>query len=137
LEAISQCYAAHGDTWRRHLSVLSAEVEELLRRHHLHVGIKVRVKSFESLSEKRGYLARASDEPEIKDLLGLRVVVPFQEEVESAVSLLREHYGAVDIERKSEKLSFREFAYDSVHVELPLSEQLVLPVGCRPVVEAQ
>jgi Uncharacterized protein conserved in bacteria len=138
LEAISQAYAAHGESWRRHLVALGAEVEELLRRHHLHVGVKLRVKTFESLSEKRSFLARTGEgEPEIKDLLGLRIIVPFQEEVETAVSLLREHYGASDIERKSEKLSFREFAYDSVHVELPLREMLVLPPGCRPVVEVQ
>ena len=138
LEAISQCYAVNADSWRQHLSALAAEIEDLLRRNHLHATMKMRVKSFESLSEKRNYIARASEsEPEIKDLLGLRVVVPFQEEVESAVALLREHFEAIDIERKSEKLSFREFAYDSVHVELPLRATLSLPPGCRPVVEVQ
>jgi ppGpp synthetase/RelA/SpoT-type nucleotidyltranferase/Flp pilus assembly protein TadD len=138
LEAIAQTYSAHAESWRRYLNDLGLEIETFLRRHHLHADVKQRVKTFESLSEKRGFLSRAgSGEPEIKDLLGLRVVVPFQEEVEAAVTLLREHFGASDIERKSDKLSFREFAYDAVHVELPLREALVLPPGCRTVVEVQ
>jgi putative GTP pyrophosphokinase len=105
----------------------------------LHVTVKCRVKSFESLSEKRSFLARAAqhEEPEIKDLLGLRIVAPFQEDVEEAVSVLRRYCNANEIERKSEKLSFREFAYDAVHVELPMQEGLTLPPGCRAVVEVQ
>jgi ppGpp synthetase/RelA/SpoT-type nucleotidyltranferase/regulator of sirC expression with transglutaminase-like and TPR domain len=138
LETIAQTYAEHAENWRRHLAVLGGEVEAFLRRHHLQAGVKQRVKTFESLSEKRSFLSRTgASDSEIKDLLGLRIVVPFHEEVEAAITLLREHFGASDIERKSDKLSFREFAYDAVHVELPLREPLVLPPGCRAVVEVQ
>ena len=114
-------------------------MEELLRRQHLHTTLKMRVKTFESLSEKRSFISRSAPESdqEIKDLLGLRIVVPFQEEVEQVVALLREHFSTSEIERKSEKLSFREFAYDSVHVELPLLQELSLPYGCKAVVEVQ
>jgi putative GTP pyrophosphokinase len=97
------------------------------------------MKTLESLSEKRAFLSRVMGEaePQIKELLGLRIVVPFQEEVEQAVALLREHFNIAEIERKSEKLSFREFAYDSVHVEIPLAGDLELPPHCKPVIEVQ
>ena len=139
LQEISQAYAQHSERWRAYLSTLGAEVEELLRRQHLHTTLKMRVKTFESLSEKRSFISRSAPESdqEIKDLLGLRIVVPFQEEVEQVVALLREHFSTSEIERKSEKLSFREFAYDSVHVELPLLQELSLPYGCKAVVEVQ
>jgi len=139
LQEIAQAYAQYGERWRQHLAALGGEVEELLRRQHLHTSIKMRVKTFESLSEKRSFLSRTGVEPdpEIKDLLGLRIVVPFQEEVEQVVGLLREHFNIGEIERKSEKLSFREFAYDAVHVELPLQNDLLLPHYCRKVVEVQ
>lgn len=139
LQDISLAYAESGPLWKQHVINLAAQVEDLLEKQHLHATVKARVKTLESLSEKRSFLARATGEasPEIKDLLGLRIVVPFQEEVEQAVELLRQHFSTEQIERKSEKLSFREFAYDSVHVELPLACDLHLPSDCKPVVEVQ
>lgn len=139
LQEISLAYAQSAPLWKQHLTQLAYQVGELLEKQHLHATVKVRVKSLESLSEKRSFLSRSTGEtnPEIKDLLGLRIVVPFQEEVEQAVELLRQHFPTEQIERKSEKLSFREFAYDSVHVELPLTTDLQLPIVCKRVVEVQ
>jgi len=139
LQDISLAYAKSALVWKQYLGTLAAQVEELLEKQHLHATVKVRVKTLESLSEKRSFMARTTGEsnPEIKDLLGLRIVVPFQEEVEQAVELLCQHFRTEQIERKSEQLTFREFAYDSVHIELPLERDLQLPVFCRPVVEVQ
>jgi putative GTP pyrophosphokinase len=139
LELISQAYALYGQQWKAYLQRVAAEVDELLQQHRLHATVKQRVKTFESLSEKRSFLLREAkqEQQELKDLLGLRIVVPFQEDVEQAIALLRRHYNTGEIERKSEKLTFREFAYDSVHVELPVHEDLVLPPGCRAVIEVQ
>lgn len=139
LELISQTYAEHIHEWKDYLIRTASDVADILDRNSLHATVKTRVKTFESLSEKRSYLSRVSKEenPEIKDLLGMRIVVPFQEEVEQSVQLLRQHYNTGEIERKSEKLSFREFAYDSVHLEIPLHDELILPQGCRPVIEVQ
>lgn len=139
LHDISLAYAKSLIWWKQHLSNLSGQVEDLLEKHHLHATVKMRVKSLESLSEKRGFLTRSTGEanPVIKDLLGMRIVVPFHEEVEQAVELLRQHFNTEEIERKSEKLTFREFAYDSVHVEIPLDRDLQLPADCKPVIEVQ
>jgi putative GTP pyrophosphokinase len=139
LHDVSQAYSSHGQSWKVYLEKLRVRVEEMLEQEHVKASCQARVKTLESLSEKRGFLARSSGipDPEIKDLLGLRVIVPFQESVEQVVQLLQQHYQGGDVERKSEKLSFREFAYDSVHVEVPLTEDLQLPACCRPVVEIQ
>jgi ppGpp synthetase/RelA/SpoT-type nucleotidyltranferase len=139
LHDISLAYAKSLVLWKQHLNSLTAQIEELLDKQHLHATVKTRVKTLESLSEKRGFLIRSTGEasPVIKDLLGMRIVVPFQEEVEQAVELLREHFQIEEIERKSEKLTFREFAYDSVHVEIPLDRNLELPADCKPVIEVQ
>ena len=139
LEHISRAYTENSQKWKEYLARVAADVEEILDLNHLHGTVKTRVKTFESLSEKRSFLSRSQPDEslEIKDLLGLRIVVPFHEEVEQAVELLRQHYNNAAIERKSEKLSFREFAYDSVHMEIPLFETLKLPDGCRPVIEVQ
>ncbi len=139
LHDISMAYASNGHRWKQYLDSLRQLIEDTLDRQHLGATLKSRVKTLESLSEKRRFLLRdvASGDPEIKDLLGLRIIVPFQEAVEQVVELLRQYHNGGEIERKSEKLTFREFAYDSVHVELPLTEQLELPSCCKPVVEVQ
>lgn len=139
LRDISLAYAKSIVQWKQHLGGVTVQVEDLLDKQHLHATVKMRVKTLESLSEKRNYLTRSTGEPNpvIKDLLGVRIVVPFQEEVEQAVALLREHFNTKEIERKSEKLTFREFAYDSVHVEIPLDGNLELPAACKPVIEVQ
>ena len=139
LDDISQAYALNEILWKQQLASQCREVEALLQQYHLSASIKMRVKTLESLSEKLGFLMRAKgeDSPEIKDLLGLRIIVPFQEQVEQIVRLLCEQFRTSAVERKSEKLSFREFAYDSVHVEIPLQSDLELPGCCRPVIEVQ
>ena len=139
LHDISQSYASYGHSWKQYLDKQRQQIEQTLERQHLRVTFQSRVKALESLSEKRSFLETSAgiDDPEIKDLLGLRIVVPFQEGVEQVVELLRQFHNGGDIERKSEKLSFREFAYDSVHVELPVTEALQLPACCKRVVEVQ
>jgi putative GTP pyrophosphokinase len=139
LPEIAQYYASESQLWKQALDGLRRAIETTLEKRHLRAAFQVRIKTLESLSEKFGYLQRdaVGTEPEIKDLLGLRVVVPFQEQVELVVCLLKELHGGGEVERKSEKLSFREFAYDSVHVELPLPAELKLPSCCRQVVEVQ
>lgn len=140
LHDINQAYSLHGTEWKQYLERLRANIEDTLERNHLSATLKSRIKALESLSEKRRYLATQDEkdaDPEIKDLLGLRIIVPFQEAVEQVVELLRHYHQGGEIERKSEKLSFREFAYDSVHVELPLTQVLELPTCCKPVVEVQ
>jgi putative GTP pyrophosphokinase len=139
LTEIAQCYASEGSQWKQALEVLRLALEDTMEQHHVRATLQARVKTLESFSEKYRYLQAqdASAGPEIRDLLGLRVIVPFQEDVETVVRLLRAHHGGGEVERKSEKLSFREFAYDSVHVELPLTQPLRLPGCCKRVVEVQ
>ncbi len=65
--------------------------------------------------------------------------MPFQEDVEQIIALIEEHYKVVETERKSEGLSYREFAYDSVHliIKVDTRDGLVFPRGCQKVVEIQ
>lgn len=137
MEDISQAYANNYMRWKAHIAELAGRITSTLEDDQLRFSLKSRVKSLESLSEKHTFLASQGKDTEIKDLLGLRVVVPFQEGVEQVVTSLRQHFSVVDIERKSEQLSYREFAYDSVHVEVPLDRDLGIPDCCKPVVEVQ
>src|SRR5690606_1202598 len=115
------------------------QISRILENEGLRFSLKMRVKSFESVSEKLSYLAshHPEREPVIKDLIGLRIVVPFQGGVEQVIDCLRRHLQIDEIERKSEQPSYREFAYDSVHIGVPLGRDLGFPQCCKPVVEVQ
>ena len=137
MQEISQAYAKNYKRWKEFLTEFSSKIESMLEEDQLSFSLKHRVKALESFNEKQNFLAKSGKETTIKDLLGLRVVVPFQEGVEQVVTSLRQHFPVEEVERKSEQLSFREFAYDSVHVEIPVTEDLGLPEGCKPVIEVQ
>jgi putative GTP pyrophosphokinase len=106
----------------------------------LHAGIKVRVKSFPSWFDKVLRKIRHGVAPErvqIHDVLGLRLVCPFLEDLKHIEDLIRGKFEVLEEEKKGAVQSFKEFGYDSTHflVALPadLVEQLALspPLPCE------
>lgn len=131
--SIQLVYDRERPSWDEALERLVQEfgtrLEEIGVRHQL----RRRVKSLPSLLE------RARRKEQINDLLGLRVVVPFLEDIERVVGFLEGEWEAIQVERKADGLSFREFGYDSIHVLVPLGARLgrELPWNCRNVFEVQ
>ncbi len=94
--------------------------------------IKYRVKGFNNYLHKLTKLRR--EEPEkgvlISDLLGLRVICPFLEDLERVEKLICANFEVIELERKGDRHSFREFGYDSVHLLIlldPFTEGPLLP----------
>ena len=93
--------------------------------------LKYRVKSFENYFHKMSKLDR--QEPgqalPICDLLGLRVICPFLEDLTLVEHLIATNFKVIELERKGERHSFREFGYDSVHllIQLENSDENRLP----------
>jgi len=90
----------------------------------LRPGIKVRVKSFPSWFEKVLKKIRhgvAPDQVQIHDVLGMRVVCPFLEDLRKIEQIIRGHFTVLEEEKKGAPQSFKEFGYESTHflVELP------------------
>ncbi len=141
-QELSSLYESECNNWNGLLAELSEEIERQVVAAGIRGTVKRRIKKRESLSHKLSrakYRPALGSEP-IKDLFGLRIVVPFLEDVESVVGFLQLAFNVVEIERKSDTLSFREFAYDATHVILDLSERIKhwrLPPGVPPVCEVQ
>jgi len=134
-------YDARMKDWKNCLGSIARKLSWHLEREGLKYSVKRRVKHGESLLEKQRR-SQAHGNPkkeEVKDLLGLRVVVPFQEDVEKVLEVIERYFEVLEIERKSANLSFREFAYDSVHViiGIPSSKPLEFPPGCSKACEVQ
>lgn len=110
-------------------------LSDLLRRFQpwfeeegLHPGIKVRVKSFSSWFEKVLKKIRhgvAPDQVQIHDVLGMRIVCPFLEDVRRIEDLIHRNFLVLEEERKGAPQSFKEFGYDSTHFLVALPEDLV------------
>ncbi len=110
-------------------------LQELVLRFHpwfeaanLHPGMKVRVKSFQSWFEKVLRKIRhgvAPDEVQIHDVLGLRIVCPFLEDVHKIEELIHQNFVVLEEEKKGAPQSFKEFGYDSTHFLVALPADLV------------
>lgn len=110
-------YAALRPVYEKALQGISDSIRVLLQQHGLTPTIKSRLKRFEDYYEKLRRSARKKKQvPVITDLLGLRIICPFLEDVDRVERLLTNHFEVVETVRKSAGHSFREFGYDSVHL---------------------
>jgi putative GTP pyrophosphokinase len=87
--------------------------------------VKGRLKDFASFYKKYISIlkAKAAEAPQITDLIGLRVVCPFLEDMKEAEKIIRDNYEVAEIEHKGAGYSFKEFGYESTHflVKIPQS----------------
>jgi putative GTP pyrophosphokinase len=139
-QELQKIYKNNLSLWEELLTNISQSISSKLLEEELKFSSKTRVKSVESLNAKRlGLVAKGPNhQNKIKDLLGLRFIVPFLEDVERVADIVKESFDVVDVERKSEALSYREFAYDSVHLEISLENQSIkFPDFCHQCCEIQ
>jgi putative GTP pyrophosphokinase len=81
--------------------------------------VKGRLKDFSSYHKKYIRILKSSSlsaPPEITDLIGLRVVCPFLEDMEAAEKIIRANFEVLELERKGAGYSFKEFGYESTHL---------------------
>ncbi|SEA40576.1 putative GTP pyrophosphokinase [Desulfuromusa kysingii] len=94
------------------------QMHTLAEEEGLSLTLKYRVKGFDSYCEKlvRLHKLQGSEMLQITDLLGLRIVCPFLEELEIIEKLIAQKFEILEMEHKAEQHSFSEFGYDSVHL---------------------
>ncbi|MCL1930870.1 MAG: tetratricopeptide repeat protein [Treponema sp.] len=119
----------------RHLAIRDIEhhLEQALVSLHSRPTLKVRLKNFNSYYRKHLRLLRSGiAAPHITDLMGIRVVCPFIEDMETTEALIKEHFEVVEVERK-EHSNFKEFGYESIHLLIKVPTDIIEkrgPVGC-------
>jgi len=139
-EDLHELYQNLLPSWEKMVNSISDTISNRLRTEEVKFSSRARIKSLESLYAKRQKLVEADVNQNVKigDLLGLRFIVPFLEDVEQVVEIIKESFVVADIERKSEALSYREFAYDSVHMEVSLENPgIEMPDFCSSSCEIQ
>ncbi|MDR0312458.1 MAG: tetratricopeptide repeat protein [Treponema sp.] len=117
---------------------LSVRVSEAV--HHLlsTPTIKARVKDFDSYYKKYIRLLKSDDSslsPLIADIIGLRIVCPFLEDLATVEEVLNANFEVYEVQHKGGDHTFREFGYESVHLQIKLPLDLV-KAGGLPAEEA-
>lgn len=96
----------------------------------LRANIKQRVKGFESYYAKLLRRARSGSTNGtilIPDLLGLRLIVPFLEDLKRLEEAVGSSFSVEEIDRKGSSYSPQEFGYDSTHLLIRLEEEEPTP----------
>lgn len=98
---------------------------------------KSRIKSFESYYKKLlrvkkpGLLAESKTVLCLTDMLGIRIICAFLEDLSAVENQLKSLYEITEIEHKGNQNNFKEFGYESVHVLIKIPKSCI-PDAVRP-----
>ncbi|MDR1862445.1 MAG: tetratricopeptide repeat protein [Treponema sp.] len=112
---------------------LAARLEEVVRLLPSRPTIKARVKGFSSFFKKYIRLLKktgpSQTPPVITDIIGVRIVCPFLEDVDLVEELIRKNFEVLEIERKGVDHTFREFGYESIHLLIKIPAGIIEKLG--------
>ncbi len=122
-------YDAARAGYEKALSTIVHEISAILREKGIHPTIKSRIKDFESYFSKKIRLMKEGwdshrDPLPVNDVLAMRIICPFLGDLDEVEKALLERYHVVEIERKGQDRSFREFGYESIHVLIEIPDPL-------------
>ena len=107
------------------VSDLKGRVEKTLVGLSTSPVVSGRIKNFPSFFMKHLRLLKNGD-PNLKitDLLGIRIICPFIEDLTDAEKLIKEHYDVVEHEKKGH-YNFSEFGYESIHLLIKIPQDII------------
>jgi len=83
-----------------------------------------RIKNFTSYFSKYIRLLKNGQDPRINDLLGVRVICPFIEDLSAAEKLIINNFDLIEREVKGH-YNFKEFGYESIHLLIKIPPELI------------
>jgi len=130
---IEKKYRAKIPVHEKVLNMLQMMIKDELEQIGLHPTIKSRVKTFDSYYTKILRLlskqVNQKEVIEIYDVIGLRVVCPFLDDLQIVENHVRQKYDVVLVECKGSEHSFREFGYKSTHFLINVPKKML--VQCK------
>jgi ppGpp synthetase/RelA/SpoT-type nucleotidyltranferase/regulator of sirC expression with transglutaminase-like and TPR domain len=97
-------------------------LENILSKNKINFTIKHRVKTFEGYFEKLVRLHNSDNPVILTDLLGIRIICPFLEDIDRVKNILSLNFSILEEESKGEEHSFKEFGYDSTHLLIGIKD---------------
>jgi putative GTP pyrophosphokinase len=126
-DILEQDYERHARTRALITKDLAEIIEEAFRDFSGKPTIKGRSKDFSSFFRKYLKVLKEGNsvQPLITDLIGLRVVCPFMEDLSAAEEVIKKNFTVIELERKGSNYSFKEFGYESIHLLIEIPETII------------
>ena len=127
---IQRLYESYAPVFNEVLANIEAKLKSSIKIASIPT-FKTRIKSFASyykkiLRQKPKEAAESKSLVTLTDMIGIRVICAFLEDLDIVEQQLVTYFDVKEIERKGAQQSFREFGYESVHV------LIAIPEDCKP-----
>jgi putative GTP pyrophosphokinase len=122
-------YDKYADTRHHIVNELKDRVETIITALNSSPVVSGRIKNFPSYFSKYLRLLRNGDKnPLITDLMGVRVICPFIEDLGVAENLINKNFDVIETESKGH-YTFKEFGYESTHLLISIPKDLLDKYG--------
>jgi len=109
-------YEKHSEIYHLIVNELKERVEQVIVSLDTNAVVSGRIKNFTSYFSKYIRLLKSGmKNPVITDLLGVRIICPFIEDLQSAENIIDKHFNIIEKEIKGH-YTFKEFGYESTHL---------------------
>jgi len=118
-------YEKHEKTRQLVVNDIKERIEQILLPLNSNAVVSARIKNFDSFFLKHIKLLKAGDNtPRITDILGIRIICPFIEDISAAEQLINENFH-VEEEEKKGHATFKEFGYESTHIMIKIPDDII------------
>ena len=115
-DVLLRIYETYTDTRRLVVRDIENRIEQVLSSLASRPTIKGRTKRFASFYKKHLKILKSGvKDPRITDLMGIRIVCPFIEDLANVEELIKKNFEVIEVERKG-RYTFKEFGYESTHL---------------------
>lgn len=122
-------YEKYAETRQNIVNDLKERIEQILVSLYSNPVVSGRIKNFDSFFSKYLRFLKTSDKrPGITDLLGVRIICPFLEDVSKAEQLIGSHFKIKETEKRDH--AYMEFGYESTHILIKIPDDIIAKRGC-------
>jgi putative GTP pyrophosphokinase len=126
---LRQVYEQYADIRTLISKDLEISIEKTVSMLPSHPTVKGRAKDFNSFFKKYIRLLKNNHQdsglPLITDLIGIRIVCPFIEDLAGVEALIKKTFEVIEVERKGSQYSFKEFGYESTHLLIKIPQEIM------------
>jgi putative GTP pyrophosphokinase len=119
-------YDRYRPQYERAQAIISRKIRRLLSDQGFNVITRFRFKTFDSYFNKVLKFYHEDRQPLlIQDLIGVRVVASFLGDLDIIKDIICQNFDILEVDTKGSKHTFREFGYDSIHLQVKLPNDIV------------
>ena len=110
---------------------LETRVKKTVAPFSSNLRVTGRVKSFKSFKKKYiRLLQNDAPPPQITDLIGIRIICTFLEDVDAVEEIIKKDFKIIEVERRREH-TFKEFGYRSTHLLIEIPGDIAKNESCK------